>query len=45
VPLVDDVEEHVGGIVAVREVADLVDDEDSWADVARERRMLRPLGN
>ena len=35
--LVDDVEEHVGGVVAVREVADLVDDEHVRFEVARER--------
>ena len=37
VPLVDDVEEHIGGIVAVGEVADLVDHEDVRLDVAGER--------
>ena len=37
VTLVDDVEEHVGGVVAVREVADLVDDEHVRFEVARER--------
>ncbi|MFO0738193.1 MAG: hypothetical protein U0270_20035 [Labilithrix sp.] len=34
-PLVDDVEEDVGGIVAVREVADLVDDQHARMRVVR----------
>ena len=40
-PLVDDVEEHVGGVGAVGEVADLVDDEDGGMRVGRQR--LREL--
>jgi hypothetical protein len=37
VSLVDDVEEHIGRVGAVREIADLVDDEDGWMGVGRER--------
>lgn len=36
VALVDDVVEDIGGVVAEREVADLVDDEDTGSDVALE---------
>ena len=36
-PLVDDVEEHVGGVGAVGEIADLVDDQDGRMRVGRER--------
>lgn len=37
VPIVDDVEEHVGGVGPVREVAHFVDDEDARLDVRSER--------
>jgi hypothetical protein len=37
VPLVDDVEEDVRGVVAVGEVADLVHDQDVRSQVARQR--------
>ena len=40
-PLVDDVEEHVGGVGAVGEIADLVDDEHGRMRVGRQR--LREL--
>ncbi len=43
VALVDDVEEHVGGVGAVGEVADLVDDEHGRVGVARERLGEPPL--
>jgi hypothetical protein len=43
VALVDDVEEDVRGIVAVGQVADLVDDEDVRFDVGRERLAQAPL--
>jgi hypothetical protein len=32
-PIVDDVEEHIGGVSAVREIADLVDDEYAGVNV------------
>ena len=43
VAVVDDVEEHVGGVGAVGEVADFVDDEDVRVDVACERVGQAPL--
>jgi hypothetical protein len=36
-PIVDDVEEHIGGIGAVGEIAHFVDDQDARLDVGRER--------
>jgi hypothetical protein len=36
VPFVDDVEEDIGGVAAVGQVADLVDDEDIDVDVGGE---------
>lgn len=40
-PFVDDVKEQVCGIRAVREIADLVDDQDGWMRVDLQR--LREL--
>ena len=48
--LVDDVEEHVGRVGAVREIADFVDDQDRRMRVGRQRlrelarRERRPRG-
>lgn len=35
--IIDDVEEHVGGVSAVREIADFIDDEDIGMRVRRQR--------
>jgi hypothetical protein len=37
VSVVDDMEEHVGRIGPVAEIAQLVDDQDVWVSVCRER--------
>jgi len=42
VALLDDMEEHVGGVIAVSDVADLVDHQDVWLDVAGERLAHAP---
>src|SRR5713101_205570 len=37
-PIVDHVKEHVGGVGATREIANLIDDQHGWMRVRRERR-------
>src|SRR5713101_1236486 len=37
-PIVDHVKEHVGGVGAAREIANLIDDQHGWMRVRRERR-------